>query len=455
MATKNAPRNYQGTRDWLEQDMYLRQFVIGTLTDVFQRFGFVPLETPIIELEETLLGKYGDEGNATIYRFQRGADRLGLRYDMTVPLARVVAQYKAGLVLPYRRYTFGPVFRADKPQKGRFRQFWQCDFDNVGVASPIADAEVVAVNYFALSKLGFPRFVTRVCDRKLLDAMARAIGAENQDQVLAMLRGWDKLQKATRNQIAQELKETGIADQVIDRFNETTDCLTECGKAKDPIAGIAKLFPESETVSTCLETLRHLVSYVEGFGVPKDFYRIDPTLARGLAYYTGPIFETEVADARISSITGGGRFDNLIETLGGPSLPATGSSFGLERLTTAMETLGIAKPTRTKTQVFVAVFNPTDTRSVLQALSIGKTLRENGLNVEVYEGNQGIGKQMQIADRRDIPFAVFAGDEELARGTVVVKNLMAQMTVKDKSTNQREIPERDLVGTLRSLLKSE
>jgi len=445
------PRNYQGTRDWLAEDVHLRQRVINTLIGVFQQFGFEPLETPVIELKETLLDKYGEEGDRLMYTFLKGGDSLGLRYDMTVPLARVVAQHQANLVMPYRRYAIGPVFRADTPQKGRFRQFTQCDFDIVGIASPLADAEVVALNYFALTRLGFRNFTVQVCDRKLLDGMARTIGATDQDQALAILRAWDKIKKASREQIAQELKEAGMNDELIASFNRITDGLIEARESADPLGSVEKLFLDSERVAEDTKTLRSLVAYVERFGVPDTSYSINPLLARGLTYYTGPIFETVVEEAQVGSITGGGRFDNLIETLGGPSLPATGSSFGLERLTAVMETLGISKPVRTKTQAYVAVFNPKDPKSVAKAIGLTAKLRER-FNVELYEGTQPIGKQLQIADRRGIPVAVFAGDEELARGTTVVKDLSAPMTEKDKSTNQKEVLEKDLLRAVGTLL---
>ena len=240
-------------------------------------------------------------------------------------------------------------------------------------------------------------------------------------------------------------------DELIASFNRITDGLIEARESADPLGSVEKLFLDSERVAEDTKTLRSLVAYVERFGVPDTSYSINPLLARGLTYYTGPIFETVVEEAQVGSITGGGRFDNLIETLGGPSLPATGSSFGLERLTAVMETLGISKPVRTKTQAYVAVFNPKDPKSVAKAIGLTAKLRER-FNVELYEGTQPIGKQLQIADRRGIPVAVFAGDEELARGTTVVKDLSAPMTEKDKSTNQKEVLEKDLLRAVGTLL---
>lgn len=446
-----SPQNYKGTRDWLAQDACVRQFVISTLTSVFELFGFEPLETPVVELKRTLQGKYGEEGDNLTYYFSKGMDDIGLRYDHTVPLARVVAQHINKLVLPYRRYAIGPVFRADKPQKGRYRQFTQCDFDVVGSANPIADAEVVAINYTALRWLGFSRFVVEVCDRRLLDGMAQEIGATTREQILAVLRSWDKIEKTPRSQIAEELTAVGAADLVI-RFNAVTDKLLQLNP-RAPLEELCRLFPRSDAVKTSVQVLEKLVNSLERFGVPLGFYRISPTLARGLDYYTGPIFETVISDAGIGSVTGGGRFDNLIQALGGPSLPATGSSFGLERVVTVMETLGISPGGKTKTQVFVATFDSKSDELTQYAIGLGTMLRENGWKTEVYCGSGSIGAQLRLADRRGIPIAVFAGPDELARDRVIVKNLTQAMSGQGKvaEANQVECSRETLIPTIEKL----
>jgi len=453
MEKKIVARNYRGTRDWLGGEVYLRQQVINTLREVFEEFGFEPLETPEIELQEVLAGKYGEEADALTYSFRKGEDWIGLRYDHTVPLARVVAQYEKELVYPYRRYVVGPVFRADEPQRGRYRRFIQCDFDIVGVAEPIADAEVVVLTYTALKRLGFKKFEIQICDRRLLNGIAKACGGETKELTLAFLRSWDKLGRVDRKQITQELKEKGASPELITRFFEVTDQLLSL-KKENILDELRRLFPNQPQVAHGIDVLERLLEYVANSGVPSQFYRMNPCLARGLDYYTGPIFETVIKEAEIGSITGGGRFDDLIETLGGPSLPATGSSFGLERIISVMKKLKIAKTKKTNTQVFVAVFDPESAELMKKAIQFTSRLRENGIKTELSMEKGSIGRQLRVADRRGIPVAVFAGPKELKSGTVIVKDLTAPLTTDEKDiwTNQWQIPEEDLVKKVEELL---
>jgi len=400
---KIVARNYRGTRDWLGSEVYLRQKVINTLREVFEEFGFEPLETPEIELQEVLLGKYGPEGDELSYYFKKGDDWLGLRYDHTVPLARVVAQHEKELIFPYKRYAIGPVFRADKPQAGRYRRFIQCDFDIVGVAEPIADAEVVALTYTALRRLGFDKFEIQLNDRRVLNGIAKASGADTKELTLTFLRSWDKLEKVNREQISRELKEKGASPELISRFFKVRDQLLNLEK-ENIIEELRQLFPDQPEVAQGLAVLEKMLDYIEDFGVPSQFYRVTPCLARGLDYYTGPIFETVIKEAGIGSITGGGRYDNLIEALGGPSLPATGSSFGLERIILVMK----------------------------KAIQFAGALRQEGIKTELSMVKGLIGRQLRIADRHGIPVAVFAGPKEVKKGTVIVKDLTTPFTGEKK-----------------------
>ena len=453
--SKILARNYKGTCDWLGNEAYLRQWVMGVLREVFESFGFEPLETPEIELKEVLAGKYGTEGDQLSYYFSKGKDSIGLRYDHTVPLARVVTQYEENLIFPYRRYAMGPVFRADEPQKGRYRRFIQCDFDVIGVSDPIADAEVVALTYTALKRLGFENFEIQICDRRLLSGMAKACGADTEEMVMAFMRGWDKLDRIEREQIGEELKEKGASVELIARFSETTDKLLSLEK-EDIIDKLRQLFPNQPLVTQGTETLEKLMLYLEKLNVPPQFYRVNPCLARGLAYYTGPIFETVIKDSGIGSITGGGRFDDLIKTLGGPDLPATGSSFGLERIVSVMKTLGIAKQQETATNVFVGVFDQSSPDLVAKAIQMAAQLRANKIPTELSMIGGSIGKQLRVADRRKIPIAVFAGPEELKSKTIVVKDLSVPLTKngKDKWINQWRVPEEELVKKVKELIST-
>ncbi|MBI2590317.1 MAG: histidine--tRNA ligase [Candidatus Blackburnbacteria bacterium] len=454
-----GPRNYKGTRDWLASDASVRNRLVETLKLVFELFGYEPLETPVVELRSTLFGKGGDETNNLIYTFLKGHDELGLRFDHTVPLARVVAQHEKELVFPYRRYATGPVFRADKPQKGRYRQFTQCDFDMVGSSNPLADAEVIALSYTALVKLGFTtQFRIHVFDRHALNGMAHALGAQTQKQVETILRSWDKLAKVGRREIAVEVEAEGLDPGC---FNQATDQLLEVmgssGSNEAVVDAVERLFSSSEDLEAGLSVLRQILSYLDNLGIPSERVQIDPTLARGLAYYTGPIFETVVEEAGVGSITGGGRFDTLIEQLGGPSIPATGSSFGLERMVEVLYTLGITKPERTPVQVFVANFDPKDRTLTNNATAMATRLRSAGVKVELFTGNGSLGKQLHTADRRGVPFAVFAGPDEISNGDVIVKSLREEFPtdgVHNKTSNQRQVALGSLVAEIQALLPS-
>lgn len=450
---KIEPRNYRGTCDWLGEEALLRRRVMSTFRKVFERFGFEPLETPEIELAEILAGKYGTEGDELSYYFEKGDDQIGLRYDHTVPLARVIAQYQKELVFPYKRYAMGPVFRADKPQAGRYRRFIQCDFDIVGVKSSLADAEVVAATYNSLKELGFKDFEVQICDRQLLNGIAKAAGATDDKTALTFMRAWDKLDKADQGQIVEYLREEEISMDLINSFLKITDKLLNLEKGKT-IEGLRSLFPNQPLVEKGIEKLEQIIKYLKDFNVPFQFYRVNPCLARGLDYYTGPIFETVIKKANIGSISGGGRFDNLIETLGGPSIPATGSSFGLERIVSVMKTLDIVKEERGKTKVFVAIFNQKSPEIVSKSIEIASTLRSKGIETEVSMKKGSIGKQLKVADRRGVPIAVFVGPEELKNKQVTVKDLTVPFEgeEKDKWVNQWRIPEGELIGKIKEIL---
>jgi len=454
MPTNIEARNYRGTRDYLRPESDLRRIVVDKIIGVFERFGFEPLETPIIELRETLLGKYGEEGNRLTYFFRKGDEEIGLRYDHTVPLSRVVAQHLKEIVLPYRRYAVGPVFRADTPQKGRYRQFTQCDFDIIGVSEPIADAEVVTVSYNVLRQLGFEEFEIQISDRNLLNGMAKAIGASTQEQIFAVLRSWDKIDKASREQISGELGNAGVSSGVIESFNKITDRLLEVrGSNEEILVQVQSLFPQNQEIEKGINTLRKLNNYLTLFGVPPKYYRISPTLARGLDYYTGPIFETVVKRAQIGSITGGGRFDNLIEKLGGPQIPGTGSSFGLERVITVMEQLGITPKELPGIEVFVTVFDPNSYDCQEESIKLISQVRNLGYKAEMYMGDGRLSKQLQLADRRRCPLVIIVGPDERENDLVTVKDL--RKSPGGEKINQVQIKRQELPAFLEKLLKSE
>lgn len=445
-------QNFQGTRDWLGFEARQRQRVVEIVRGVFESFGFEPLETPIIETIQTLIGKAGEESETRLFRLSgigsTDLSRGGLRFDHTVPLARAVAQHWEKLVLPYRRYAIGPVLRDEATQVGRYREFTQCDYDTVGSSSLLVDSEIPAMNYTVLSLLGFPRdsFSVQINDRRLLNAMVAALGVTDRNLTLAIFRAWDKLEKAPREQIDNELSLEGADKRLLKRFNAVTDALLEAiDEPVDIIMQTVNSVFDNNGVRESIQRMDTLFSNVTAMGVPDWAYTFSPLLARGLTYYTGPIFETVVTTSDIGSITGGGRYDQLIETLGGPDLPASGSSFGLERMINVMQKLGITPSGLRITDVFITIFDQTDPTLVQASFLTASRLRQDGLNVEVYTGdNNRLGKQLDICRRRNIPIAIVIGPDEIVNGTIAVRNM--------NTGTQVLVTSEDLISTVREYL---
>ncbi len=397
----------KGSRDLMPAMMNRRLMVIETVREVFARYGFEPLETPAFERIETLTGKYGDEGEKLMFRIlkrgeggEKGEVDLALRYDLTVPLARVVAM-NPGIPLPFKRSQIQPVWRAERPQKGRFREFYQCDVDTIGTDSPVADAECIAVVHDALTALGLSDFTIRLNHRQILRALAEAIGAT--DQETSMLQAIDKLDKIGRDGVQKELLERGFAEHQVSDLWKYLD--------GEPIPGTA----ESET------HLREILDIALDLGVDSDRVKIDRTLARGLDYYTGPVFETVLNGGYSGSISGGGRYDGLIGMFSGKGdVPAVGVSLGIERIFMLMEEMGLMPDTQTSTQVWATVFSTETRSSTLEAAAI---LRQAGIRVQVSTRTGKLGKQFKDASSRGVPFALVCGPDEAASGTVVIKNL--------------------------------
>ena len=397
----------KGSRDLMPATMNRRLMVIETVREVFARYGFEPLETPAFERIETLTGKYGDEGEKLMFRIlkrgeggEAGQVDLALRYDLTVPLARVMAM-NPGIPLPFKRSQIQPVWRAERPQKGRFREFYQCDVDTIGTDSPIADAECIAVVHDALTALGLSDFTIRLNHRQILSALAEAIDATEQET--SMLQAIDKLDKIGRNGVAKELGERGFSSGQIEKLWKYLD--------GEPIPGTA----EAEA------HLRVILDIALDLGVDSDRVQIDRTLARGLDYYTGPVFETVLNGGYSGSISGGGRYDGLIGMFSGKGdVPAVGVSLGIERIFMLMEEMGLMPASQTSTQVWATVFSAETRSSTIEAAAI---LRQAGIRVQVSTREGKLGKQFKEASSRGVPFALVCGPDEAAAGTVVLKNL--------------------------------
>ena len=412
------PRAPKGFRDFLPRDMRRRRYVIACITEVFERFGFEPLDTPILELRETLFGKYGEDAEQLIFSAQHGrsaSEPLAMRYDLTVPLARVVAQRESQLSLPFKRYHIAPVFRGERPQRGRYREFYQCDADIVGVAGVMADAEIVIMMQRILSRLGFPQFVIKVNHRRLLTAIGAFSGLPA-EQLPDLYRSVDKFDKLGAAGVRKELAARGIAADAISRMMDLLSAKAPGTASLDQIeAALGK-------GDNGLDELRELAHLLAAADVPAEHIDFDFTMARGLGYYTGPIFETVISQPNLGSITGGGRYDNLIGMFRRQSLPTTGTSFGIERIIDLLDELDLypAALGGSSVQALVTVFGA-DTRR--ESLRIADALRTAGINTELHLEARKLGRQIAYADRKGIPLVPIAGSEEISAGVVKLRRL--------------------------------
>jgi histidyl-tRNA synthetase len=431
----NKPQNIKGMRDHLPEAMILRQYILNTLIGVFERYGFEPLQTPIMEYARTLEGKIGDD-EKLIYRFEtHGGDKVALRYDQTVPLARVVAQYQGQLVLPWRRYAIGQSYRGERPARGKYREFWQADVDIVGSASPIADAELIALLTDALTALGFGGFVTLLNHRQILGGIGRAAGLDD-DAAGGIYRAIDKLDKIGPDGVREELLKSGVGAEATGRI---MDIALLRGPAGDVLEELSGVLAGDDRALAALENLRAIVRHLEELGVAPEQYAIAPRLARGLSYYTGTVFESVIETPPMGSLLGGGRYDELIGMFAGQPIPTVGLAFGIERLFDLMTELGLGPQSRTVSEVFVTIFNDDLTGA---SLGLARELRASGLKVETaLDARDKLGKQFKYADRKGIPLALVLGPDELASGEVVVKDL--------RSGEQRAVPRAAVVSALR------
>lgn len=402
----------KGFRDFLPEQARKRQYVIDILKRVFESYGFEPLETPALEYQEVLLGKYGDEGDRLMYSFKTmGGDLVALRYDQTVPLTRVVAQYGNRLPMPFKRYQIQPVWRGENPQKGRFREFLQCDADIVGSSSPLADAEVISVAAKALEALGFEKFEILMNDRNIFSQLIEA-GYVSDDELPTLLRILDKVKKISEEGVIKELAEKGFSSE----------------KAR-AILENAKVMKENERLVVISNALKQL-------GVAQEKFAFTKTLTRGLDYYTGLIFEIEIDEYTAGSVCGGGRYDDLIGMFSGKQIPAVGFAFGFDRLVDAMDQLGLFPEDLTTTKVLVTVFSPDLLDKSLEVCSI---IRINGINTEIWlDPESKMERQLKYADQKGIPYAVIIGPNEAKENMVTLRNMQ---TREQKTIPQERLPD--------------
>ncbi len=417
------PRTLRGFRDFLPDTMLVRERIMDVTRDVYRSYGFAPMDTPALEYEEILLGKGGAETDKQMYRFEdHGGRRVGMRFDLTVPLARFAAQHIQQLGTPLKRYQIATVWRGENTQRGRYREFVQCDFDTIGTQSLAADIETALVIHDLMRAIGFDDFEIRVNNRRVLAGLLERL--ELTQQATEVLRAIDKLPKLGHDQVAQQLQASGGASaaQVADLLR-----LTEAsGHAESVLAEVTDLVRGNETGERGVAELRELLAATTAAGVDAAHIQLDVAIARGLDYYTGMVFETFLGRLpEIGSVCSGGRYDNLAELYTSQQLPGVGASLGLDRLLAAMQELGMLRPIATPAPVFIPFF---DADRLHEYLKLAARLRMGGIGVELFAEPKKLGQQLKYADRRGHRLAVIVGSKEFTAGTCQLKDLASGQT---------------------------
>ena len=437
MSTK--PSILKGTRDFLPATMAKRNFIFSTTRKVFEKYGFLPIETPSIEKTETLMGKYGEEGDRLIFRVLNLGDQLkkadtealadenlprfansvsdkALRYDLTVPFARFVVQNQNELSFPFKRYQIQPVWRADRPQRGRYREFYQCDVDVVGSDSLLYEVELVQIFDEVLSNLGLSDFTIKINNRKILTGIAEVCGES--EKIVPITVAIDKLDKIGKEGVIKELREREISEDAILKI----DPLFELdGSNTEKLGKLKSFLKESEIGLKGIEELEYVIEYAEKLGLRKAKVEFEVTLARGLNYYTGAIFEVAANNVKIGSICGGGRYDDLTAMFGLKNMSGVGISFGADRIFDVMTELDLfPESALTSTKVLFINFGEQEQN---QSMIYAKQLRDTGIATEVYPSTAKMKKQMKYADDRNIPYVVLIGSDEIENNTITYKNM--------------------------------
>ena len=438
----------KGTRDFSPAEMMRRQYIFDTIKRVFRAYGFAPLETPAMENLSTLLDKYGDEGDKLLFKILNSGDyasgltdeevrqaskicEKGLRYDLTVPFARYVVQHQGELTFPFKRYQIQPVWRADRPQKGRYREFYQCDVDVIGTRSLLCEVELVEIVERVFRALGI-RVALKMNNRKILYGIAEAIG--HADKMMDITVAIDKLEKIGLENVKAELLERGLSQEAVDRLQPILEL---SGDNREKLDRLREVLAASETGQKGIAEMETIFGYVERLGIDLQV-ELDLSLARGLNYYTGAIFEVKALDYAIGSICGGGRYDDLTGIFGMPNLSGVGISFGADRIYDVMTGLNLfPEEVNCTTRVLFTNLGPAEEAAVLPLL---RAMRGEGVSAEIYPEAGKMKKQMEYANRRGIPYVVIIGSQELESGAATVKDM--------RSGEQRQVPFGELTRTL-------
>ena len=438
----------KGTRDFSPEEMMRRTYIFDTIKSVFRLFGYAPLETPSMENLSTLLGKYGDEGDKLLFKILNSGDygaklseeelrqaskisEKGLRYDLTVPFARYVVQHQNEIVFPFKRYQIQPVWRADRPQKGRYREFYQCDVDVIGSKSLLSEVELVDIVARVFSKLGIS-VTLKMNNRKILFGIAESIG--HADKMIDITVAIDKLDKIGLDNVKNELRERGIDDEAIAKLQPILEL---SGTNAEKLTKLESVIGASETGMLGIEEMRTIFDGVEKLGINLT-PELDLSLARGLNYYTGAIFEVKANDFQIGSISGGGRYDDLTGIFGMPGMSGVGISFGADRIYDVMLGLNLfPEELACSTKVLFINLGKAEEEASMRLIS---KLRDNDIAAEIYPESAKMKKQMEYANRRGIPCVVIIGSEELQRGVATLKDM--------RTGEQREVSFEELASAL-------
>ncbi len=434
MSNLIKPRTLKGFRDYLPEMMIPRERLMETARNVYRSYGFVPIDTPALELSEILCGKGGEETDRQMFRFMNGKRDVAMRFDLTVPLARFAAEHGSNLGLPFKRYQIAPVWRGERPQAGRFREFVQCDFDTIGTTSIASDIETGLVIFDLMKAIGFEKFSIRINNRKVLNGLLAKAGLS--EASVLVLRALDKLPKIGREAVAKEMLETTDATQ--QQVDEVLKLSEVSGTNAEVLDQLEPLCSGSELAQEGLAQLRQVITAMAAVGVTDSNLQVDVSIARGLDYYTGTIYETFLDDLpSIGSVCSGGRYDNLAALYSKQELPGIGASLGLDRLLAAMDQLKMLPETRTTASVLIAQFSDQQLQTYLQ---MAQALRESGIATEVFPDAKKIAQQFKYADRRGFDAVLIAGDDEIVAEKVQVKWLAdGSQTELSSAENYREV----------------
>ena len=436
--SNQKPTIPKGTRDFGPNVVSKRNYILKTIKSTFEKFGFLPLETPTMENLSILTGKYGDEGDQLIFKVLNSGDYVskvktniantssqqltpqiadkGLRYDLTVPFARYVVMNQNEISFPFRRYQMQPVWRADRPQKGRYREFMQCDADVVGTNSLICEAEIIMMINEILGKLGIKEYEIIINSRKILTGLAEHLGHKGEEGALCV--AIDKLDKIGTEGVFNELDKIGYSETQLDALSPI---LKLTGANEDKLNQLKELVSDNNEINAGLEEMEKVISYVKSMSGNLSTVNFDPSLARGLSYYTGAIFEVKIKDGSIGSISGGGRYDNLTGVFGLPNVSGVGFSLGIDRIYDVLETRNLfPSEVVTTTQVLFINFGSSEEAFAIKQLA---KLREAGIASELYPSSAKLKKQMTYANNLNIPFVVLIGSDEVTNNTLTVKDM--------------------------------